>query len=35
MKKIQIPVTGCPRCKKLAEAAEVAAKEIQLYYELK
>lgn len=34
MKKIQILGTGCPKCKKLAEAAEAAAKELQLDYEL-
>ena len=27
MKKIQILGTGCPKCKKLAENAEAAAKE--------
>ena len=32
--KIQILGTGCPKCKKLAEAAEAAAKELQLDYEL-
>lgn len=32
--KIQILGTGCPKCKKLAEAAEAAAKELQLEYEL-
>lgn len=32
--KIQILGTGCPKCKKLAEAADVAAKELQLDYEL-
>lgn len=31
---IQILGTGCPKCKKLAEAAETAAKELQLDYEL-
>ena len=34
MKKIQILGTGCPKCKKLAENAEVAAKELQLDFEL-
>ena len=34
MKKIQILGTGCPKCKKLAENAEVAAKELGLEYEL-
>lgn len=32
--KIQILGTGCPKCKKLAEAAEAAAKELQLDFEL-
>ncbi len=32
--KIQILGTGCPKCKKLAEAAEAAAQELQLDYEL-
>ena len=30
MKKIQILGTGCPKCKKLAENAEAAAKELEL-----
>lgn len=34
MKKIQILGTGCPKCKKLAEAADQAAKELGLAYEL-
>lgn len=34
MKKIQILGTGCPKCKKLAEAAEQAAKELGIEYEL-
>jgi small redox-active disulfide protein 2 len=34
MKKIQILGTGCPKCKKLAENAEAAAKEIGIEYEL-
>ena len=34
MKKIQILGTGCPKCKKLAENAETAAKEIGIEYEL-
>jgi len=34
MKKIQILGTGCPKCKKLAENAETAAKELGLEYEL-
>ena len=32
MKKIQILGTGCPKCKKLAENAENAAKELNLDY---
>jgi small redox-active disulfide protein 2 len=32
--KIQILGTGCPKCKKLAETATVAADELQLDYEL-
>ena len=34
MKKIQILGTGCPKCKKLAEFTETAAKELGLEYEL-
>lgn len=34
MKKIQILGTGCPKCKKLAENAETAAKDIGIAYEL-
>jgi small redox-active disulfide protein 2 len=34
MKKIQILGTGCPKCKKLAENAEVAAKELNLEFEV-
>jgi small redox-active disulfide protein 2 len=34
MKKIQILGTGCPKCKKLAENAEAAAKELEIEYEL-
>ena len=34
MKKIQILGTGCPKCKKLAEVANEAAKELALDYEL-
>ena len=34
MKKIQILGTGCPKCKKLAESAEAAAKELGIEYEL-
>lgn len=32
--KLQILGTGCPKCKKLAEATEAAATELQLDYEL-
>lgn len=31
---IQILGTGCPKCKKLAEAADAAAQELQLDYQL-
>ena len=34
MKKIQILGTGCPKCKKLAENAEAAAKDLGIEYEL-
>ncbi len=34
MKKIQILGTGCPKCKKLAETAEQAAKELGIDYEI-
>jgi small redox-active disulfide protein 2 len=34
MKKIQILGTGCPKCKKLLENAETAAKELGLEYTL-
>ncbi len=34
MKKIQILGTGCPKCKKLAENTEAAAKELGVEYEL-
>jgi len=34
MKKIQILGTGCPKCKKLCENAEAAAKELGIGYEL-
>ena len=34
MKKIQILGTGCPKCKKLAENAQTAAKESGIEYEL-
>lgn len=32
--KIQILGTGCPKCRKLAEVAEAAAKNLKLDYEL-
>ena len=34
MKKIQILGTGCPKCKKLAESAETAAKDLGIEYTL-
>lgn len=34
MKKIQILGTGCPKCKKLTESAELAAKELGIDYEI-
>jgi small redox-active disulfide protein 2 len=34
MRKIQILGTGCPKCKKLAECAEQAAKELGIEFEL-
>ena len=34
MKKIQVLGTGCPKCKKLAETAEEAAKQLGIEYEL-
>jgi len=34
MKKIQILGTGCPKCKKLTENAEEAAKSADLEYEI-
>ena len=34
MKKIQVLGTGCPKCKKLAEIADQAAKESGIQYEL-
>jgi small redox-active disulfide protein 2 len=34
MKKLQILGTGCPKCRKLAENTEAAAKELGLDYEL-
>ncbi|GAB4313370.1 MAG: thioredoxin family protein [Candidatus Sumerlaeia bacterium] len=34
MKKIQILGTGCPKCQKLAQAVEEAARQLDLEYEL-
>ncbi|HOF19226.1 MAG TPA: thioredoxin family protein [Phycisphaerae bacterium] len=34
MKKIQILGTGCPKCKKLAENAEAAARALGIEFEL-
>lgn len=34
MKKIQILGTGCPKCRKLAENSEAAAKALGIAYEL-
>jgi small redox-active disulfide protein 2 len=34
MKKIQILGTGCPKCKKLTENAEAAAKQLGIEYEI-
>ena len=34
MKKIQILGTGCPKCKKMAENAEAAAKELNIEHEI-
>jgi small redox-active disulfide protein 2 len=34
MKKLQILGTGCPKCKKLAENSEAAAKALGIKYEL-
>lgn len=34
MKKIQILGTGCPKCKRLAEVAELAAIELGIAYEI-
>lgn len=34
MKKLQILGTGCPKCQKLAETAEAAAKALGIEYEL-
>jgi small redox-active disulfide protein 2 len=34
MKKLQILGTGCPKCRKLAELTDLAAKKLGLEYEL-
>ena len=34
MRKIQILGTGCPKCKKLAEVAEAAARELGMEFEM-
>ncbi|MBF0363380.1 MAG: TM0996/MTH895 family glutaredoxin-like protein [Oligoflexia bacterium] len=34
MKKLQILGTGCPKCKKLYEETEKAAKELNITYEM-
>ena len=34
MKKVQILGTGCPKCKKLAENAEIAAEDLGIEYEI-
>jgi small redox-active disulfide protein 2 len=34
MRKIQILGTGCPKCKKLAENAEAAAKDLGIEYSI-
>jgi len=34
MKKIQILGTGCPKCKKLTENAETAAKQLEIDFEI-
>ena len=34
MKKIQVLGTGCPKCRKLTENAEAAAKELGVEYQL-
>jgi small redox-active disulfide protein 2 len=34
MKKIQILGTGCPKCRKLTETAEAAAKALGIAYEI-
>ena len=34
MKKLQILGTGCPKCKKLAENTEAAARDLDIEYEI-
>jgi len=34
MKRIQVLGTGCPKCKKLAELTEAAAKDLGIEYEI-
>lgn len=34
VKKLQVLGTGCPTCRKLAERVDLAAKELELDYEL-
>lgn len=34
MKKLQVLGTGCPKCKKLAEAVDMAAQQLGLEYEI-
>ncbi|MHC4574893.1 MAG: thioredoxin family protein [Planctomycetota bacterium] len=34
MKKLQVLGTGCPKCKKLAENTEAAAKDLGIEYEI-
>ena len=34
MKKLQVLGTGCPKCKKLAENTEAAARELGVEYEM-
>lgn len=34
MKKLQVLGTGCPKCRKLADLVDLAAKELDLDYEL-
>ena len=34
MKKLQVLGTGCPKCKKLAETTEAAAKALGIEYEI-